>query len=822
MTSPRLLLFDPCWLAGPGISIVLPSETKYSCVSQQYFISKIYIYIFHSVKQSNRGLLFIRAGLIIVLLVISNFSFSQSTDSVNVYSDIITLKRLNDSVFKKYADTVFKMVKSDLSSSLPSMLRQKGKQDSVLKGKVNSVITGSFKSVKESFEMPRISLPHIPLRPLIAIKGGNVFYNTNYRSFIDTPFNEHNIMQHSLYGNFNVTIANIPLRVNYLIRRSNSAFFRNINDIQVEYEPFTFQRIAGNGLKDRLLSHLPNLEDSLLALDYNLNVDKLKGLSTWFSSAGLSQKLIEYKEILSVPGLTFDGNLSDSANLMHSEKLKREAGEFIEQYEKFKRNLDSLKQRTDSLETLYNKMNANVAKYKSIINNISNGQIPYDKIWDELKTYGIKKNVIPRKYIMLLNIRKLGIGRNQLNYSELTSKNMSLTGVNFEYNSWYYAAVAAGTVDYRFRDFVINNNNRKPQYMYMGRLGIGTVESNHLIFSMYKGQKQLFAASSNAASLQSISVTGLAVEGKLRLNKYAYILAEAAQSISPDFRNTPATKTRFTLDDVSNKALFTKFYSYIYKTGSHFEATYKFTGANFQSFSSFQTNSVYKSWSVKADQLFFKRKLKLAASIRSNEFTNPYIIQQYKSNTVFKSIQATFRTRKFPVITAGYLPVSQITAIDNQFAENIFYSFNAGLFHTYRLGIAHATSVFSFNKYYNNESDTSYLYYNANNVYYNQSIVFKMYTLNLSVSHSKSNSFELNVLDAGLEFNMIKWIEIGAGLKINDFDRSISETGWYTNMRFNIKKLGVLSLTYDNGFLPGNNHRFVRNEFLNINFARSF
>ncbi len=724
-----------------------------------------------------------------------------------------TLKSINDSVH-----TILKMNIKDIETLFT-------KRDSSLirnKEKFQKLLITNKKSVLSFFEVPRkkISFP-FSSKSFFKLKGGSIFYNTSYRSYIDTPFNEKNIVQHTLNGNFNMTVANIPLRVNYLIRLSNSTFFKNINDIQVEYDPFQFQQIAYTSIKDKLLSHLPRIEDSLLTLDYKINTEKLNSLTSWFAASGLSEKLIEYKEILSVPGMTFDSRLSDSANRIHSEKLKKEAQEFIEQYEKLMRNLDGLRQKTDSLELLYNKMMTTVARYKSTVNSISNGIIPFDKIWGELKEYGIKKNAIPNKYNALMNIRKLGFGRNQLNYSELTSKNMSLTGINLEYNSWYYAAIAAGTVDYRFRDFMLINN-RKPQHMYLARFGIGKVDDNHLIFSTYKGQKQLYAATNNTASLQLISVAGFTVEGKLRLNKYAYILAEAAQSISPDFRNTPVTKTRFTFNDVSNKAFFTKFYSYIYKTGSHIEATYKFTGANFQSFSSFQTNSAFKAWSVKADQLFFKRKLKLAASIRSNEFTNPYIIQQYKSNTVFKSLQATFRARKLPVLTAGYLPVSQITAIDNQFAENVFYSFNAGLFHTYRLGIAYATSVFSFNKYYNNENDTSYLYYNANNVYFNQSVIFKLFTLNFSVSHSKSNSFELNVLDGGLQFKTSKWIEAGAGIKVNDFDRNISKTGWYGNLRLNINRLGILSLAYDNGFLPGNNHKFVRNEFLNVNFARSF
>ena len=62
-------------------------------------------------------------------------------------------------------------------------------------------------------------------KPFFKINGGYVLYNTNYRSYIDTPFAEKNIMQHNACGNINFSLADIPFRINYLLRRSNSFFF---------------------------------------------------------------------------------------------------------------------------------------------------------------------------------------------------------------------------------------------------------------------------------------------------------------------------------------------------------------------------------------------------------------------------------------------------------------------------------------------------------------------------------------------------------------------------------------------------------------------
>jgi hypothetical protein len=765
---------------------------------------------------------FLKIILLMMILSVTNYCKAQGSDTAsNKFFDKKDLSAVKDTVLAITDSTIKKMnqelaninerFKNELKNSGSSMVQefkniQKPKSDSVLK------------SLLPPNRFNKVFLEN----PFLKFNGGFISYNMNYRSNIDTPFTEQNILQHNAYGNVNISVANIPLRVNYLLRRSNSNIFQDINDIQVEFDAMQFGNTVRAKLKEKLLASMPAVKDTLLAENYKAILEKFKSFDNWFINPDILQKLTESNEILNVPGITYDGNLTDTVNTLRSDQLKKSALLFIEEYNKRKVELERLKKIADSLEHLYNKMYAKVQAYKNLVDKKLNGTNSAEGLLQDLKGFGINNISVPKRYQWLLNIRKAGLGRNQLNYSELTSKNMSLTGINFEYNSWYYLAFAAGKIDYRFRDFIINNNNIRPQYMYMVRLGIGKLEGNHLIFSFYKGQKQLFAATNNSAAAGVINIAGLAAEAKYKINRNSYIIAEVAESLSPDFRNTPATKTKFDLQDNSNKALAVKFYSYIPATFTHLEGTYKYSGANFQSFSSFQTNSSLKSWHIKADQQFLKRKLKLAVALRSNEFSNPYIIQNYKSNTIFKSIQATYRAKRMPAVTIGYQPTSQITAIDSQFVENQFYSFNAGLTHSYKIGERRASSVLVYNRFYNNESDTSYLYYNASNIFFNQTILFNLYTMNMSLAHSKSTSFELNILDAGFQFKFSKIGSLGFGVKINDFDRTISETGAYGTIQLNLKKLGVINMVYDNGFIPGSNHRFIKNKMMNLNFTRAF
>ncbi len=665
--------------------------------------------------------------------------------------------------------------------------------------------------------MPSVTLNKLlKTKPLVRVNGGWVSYNYNFRSNIDTPFIEKDIQQHNSYGYISLSVGGLPFNVNYLLRRSNSSFFRDINDVQIQFDAFQFRNSLLGSISSQLQHNIRVPDESLFQFNIKGYLDNFRNVNGWLNDPLTLQKLLECKELISVPELSHTPGLPDTVNVKRAAEAKATATLFINLYEKRMQEARFLKSTLDSLQKNYRILKDAVALQKKEIGNLatSTGNL----------AVGSERNdsLIPKKYRWLFNIRKFGIGRNQLNYSELTSKNMSLTGLNFEYNSWYYFAFAAGTVDYRFRDFAIANSRRIPQYMTMIRLGVGKLERSYIIASVYRGRKQLFATSGNNAGLMAIDVTGFSLEAKWKLNSNSYLLGEVAESLSPDFRRTPAVISKFNLTDKSNKALSLRYHLYVPRTFSKIEAQYKFTGANFQSFSSFQTNSEIVSWSVKADQYLLKRKLKIALAIKRNDFSNPYIRQAYTNNTIFKSIQLTFRSKNLPVVSAGYAPMSQVTSVDSQFIENMFYSLNGSLTHSYKIGIRRATTTIIYNRFYNNYQDTGFIYYQAANVFFTQSIAFGNYNMNVAVSHSSNPNFQLTVFDAGVQFNVKRNGTIGLGVKVNEFNGQKPKTGLYGNIQLNFKKLGVFSLQYNDGFIPGNKNQLVKNAIMNAGFTKRF
>ena len=70
-------------------------------------------------------------------------------------------------------------------------------------------------------------------QPAFRFTGGYAGYNFNYRSNIDTPYTEKNIVQHNISGQLHVALSGyIPLQVNYRVRKSNSAIFRDLASVQ--------------------------------------------------------------------------------------------------------------------------------------------------------------------------------------------------------------------------------------------------------------------------------------------------------------------------------------------------------------------------------------------------------------------------------------------------------------------------------------------------------------------------------------------------------------------------------------------------------------
>src|SRR5262249_22731518 len=236
-------------------------------------------------------------------------------------------------------------------------------------------------------------------------------------------------------------------------------------------------------------------------------------------------------------------------------------------------------------------------------------------------------------------IQSFNIGRSTADYSELSVKNISITGLQVEYNPGYYYALAAGKVDYRFRDYIVPSSPRSNQFVALARFGKGTRNGNHIIFTYYTGRRQFFNSSIALQSNNRIpeyNLAGMTIEGFYKLNRNVSIVGEIAKSTIPYYsldslqkKNWANSITKF--NDRSNEAYSVKLLSWFPKTQTRFSGNARYTAANFQSFSTFTTGASQLRWMAKLEQPLFKKQLTLISSLQQNDYNNPFVTTAYKS-----------------------------------------------------------------------------------------------------------------------------------------------------------------------------------------------
>ncbi|MGN6438275.1 MAG: hypothetical protein ACTHMM_17165 [Agriterribacter sp.] len=648
---------------------------------------------------------------------------------------------------------------------------------------------------------------------LAQVGGGYIQYNYLFRSALDTPFVESNLGQHMITAGLDFAVADIPFRLTYYGRQSNSQYLRDYHDFRVEFNGPRFRQLRQQQLRKKLTGALQQLQPPQLNNQLKGNLQKIRELRNLLNSKEWLNKYLESKKYLA-----YRDQLP--TELPNKEAVIRAAENFVKLYEEKQRLSSSLQHQTDSLQALYNGNLRKIQQLQKLIDGNLYTEQGTQRISKELQKAGVKDKKTQRLLNTAYAIRTLAIGRTLPRMSNLTVNNLNVSGINFEYNANnLYLALTAGKIDFRTRDFLYGKPSPVKQQVYAGSIGYGLKEGNHLIVTGYTGRKQIISNSGLASS----PLSGMSLEGQWTIGQYLRLTAEAAQSTSPVYASPQGNKTQgFRLNDHTNKAYSIKAYSYIPQTQTRLEGYYQKTGINFQNFTNYRVNANASTWNIRAEQYLFKRQLRVMAAARKNDYSNPFVLQQYNSNTVFKSLSATFRRRKLPSLTVGYMPSSQYTIIDNQVAENRYQSLNIHIAHAYKIGLMTANGSVMYNRFYNSGTDTSFVYYNANQFYTAHQFIFNLFTANVGYARTANQQYSLDVMEGGLSITWFKKLVAGFGAKINQYNQTEVKTGGYFNLRCNWPALGDLSLWYESGYLPGAARSLLKNEWFTLGFTRYF
>lgn len=690
---------------------------------------------------------------------------------------------------------------------------------------------------------------------------GNILYALNYRSYIDTPFDVQDMYQHMLQSYLDVTIKDqYPVRVYINSNFSNAPLLRNFTNLDFQYNRSQFINAVKSRLENWAASELlkqtslDKLKDSL-----DQQQSELRKISAWLHSNTNYQKLVEERERdflknYSKTDVSRNKNITSntdslknnqqvsstiagtvlnslfSKNKIDSNDTEKKFGDAFANGQNL---YDSLSKQYARLKLLYESKRAMFGNDKdSLIRSIQNIK-SIDELREAIKDKNLPDSILPKGYKKLLAVRSIGLGTMPVNYSELTIRNVNITGAEIEYNPSYYLAFASGSISYTFRNYFLGNRDQPKQYVTAVRFGKGQLDGNHVIATVYTGKKFTYpgtVVTNDSVVVQPrIQLIGIALESRYQIDRSNFILAEFAKSSLPYYYSSIAEKKTdlasvFRFREHSNEAYSIKLQSLINLTQTKISANYKKLGINFQSYGLFTNNTSQNSWYIKIDQPLFKRQLLLNASLRQNDFSNPYTEQQYSSKVIFKSLQATFRRTNWPIISLGYFPSSQIIKLGSDaFIENVFYTLTGTVNSSYKIKNAVLNSALMYTQFYNKASDSDFVFFNTRNIMLNQNIFLQKFNLNGNTSIAFGKYYNLYTLGAGFDCKIKNWLIIGGGLKFNHqtvFENNLP--GFSIRSKVKIPLFGTIEIDYDKDFIPGANRSLVPNTTSRVSYLKTF
>lgn len=665
---------------------------------------------------------------------------------------------------------------------------------------------------------------------------GTISYDFLYRSRIDTPFQQADFRQHTERVQLSLTYKDrYPIRVQFTARQSNGPFFRNFGDLGLSFDRTAFlqsyrQRLLNAARKSFTVPNELSLLDSLLEKKKKL----LSSLRAEVNHPENLQKLVEERErayyaskhpepkgdldsIVQLPKPDFFRKVPQFSQAIP--KLPADSiGIASSALDQKKRQVDSLskqiaglQRRADSLRTGYQ------TKVRTLEQKIAKARTLPD-----LRHIALTSNLsAPSSSIerALSGIKNISLGRSILDYSELTVQNLAVTGINVEYQAGLYTAFAAGRVDYRFRDFFTATAPRSGQYIVMGRIGIGDPDKKAIIITALKGRKNQFEFALPGNYQNHLDLVNFSIQGIVRKDAYTDYSIEVAKSTKPYPTQDSTQKLMagfMRLDDATNFAVNLRGRTRINATRTQLSGFFRKAGRNFQSFSLFNYGSDQTAWQLNATQSFWHDHMTVTGALRQNDFAYPWAEQRFTSSAVFKSITVQAQFPKYPIVSFGYYPGTQVLVVDNKhLVQYAYYIVNGSAFYRYNAGSLSMQSGAVYNRYVNKATDSSFSRYRGTNLFLTQTLFFRR--LDLQGDYTLSNQEQLiyHTYGAQVSTRLWKFLTLEAGGKFNKVADGKGYWGGLASGVLNFGRVGTLQLEYDKSFYP-----MLRNDLFPVETGR--
>ncbi|MCK4817897.1 hypothetical protein KA005_19150 [bacterium] len=448
------------------------------------------------------------------------------------------------------------------------------------------------------------------------------------------------------------------------------------------------------------------------------------------------------------------------------------------------------------------------------------------KVFATNKAKGLTNEKAPGFMRFLSNFSTFEVGKCRPNYSNLTVKGISVSGVNIEFTPGkFYAAFSTGKVKRPIKPSEITRPTYK-QNLLFGKIGVGKKRESHLYLTFMRVEDKVnsLPASPEIDSFyvkpQSNFVLG--TEGRLSLFKKKFIIeGEATVSLftrdtrSPslieDDTEVPSWLTNYLKPNASSSVD----YAYNVKSSLKLKTTklsggVKMIGAGFTTLGNPNLINDRLTYDGRIDQTFAKRKISFSAYFRQSK-DNLINWKKATTTTTAYGITAGFRFKKIPYLQVSYTPTFQKTDSDSLNLKNSVRIISASTGYNYPIGKLKSNTSFSF--FYQNTETIMDTITNLSKTQTYTLIKALTFTIPLSIagcasySQSEFSGQERKILSLTLSgthraFGK-KWKNT-LGVKYSNQIDEQKKIGIYWNSRFKLWKGGDLDIRVEENIFRDN------------------
>ncbi len=309
----------------------------------------------------------------------------------------------------------------------------------------------------------------------------------------------------------------------------------------------------------------------------------------------------------------------------------------------------------------------------------------------------------------LSNFSTFEVGKCRPNYSNLTLKGISVSGVNIEFTPGkFYAAFSTGKVKRLIKPSEITRPTFKQKLLF-GKIGVGKKRETHLYLTFMRVEDEVNSLASSPEidtfNVKPQSNFVLGTEGKLLFFKKKFtvegevavsMLTRNVQSAELDIEGVPSWLLNLVEPNVSSSVD----YAYNVKSTLKLKTTklsggVKMIGAGCTTLGNPNLINDRLTYDGRIDQTFAKRKISLSAYFRQSK-DNLIDWKKSTATTTAYGIIAGFRFKKIPYLQISYTPTLQKTDSDSLNLKNSVRIISTSTGYNYPIGKLKSNTSFSF------------------------------------------------------------------------------------------------------------------------------